>query len=108
MIWSPCGSNAVARGGPGEAMPGSALKLSIVLNAAIVAVVDDHPCILRVPGDAPSHADALPWGPFDPLAHRTMEIGLRRWVEAKLARIPPIVASKGPNCICWWINAGCR
>ena len=56
-------------------------RLEVVLNAAIVAVVDDNPCILRVPGAPPELADALPWGPFDPLAHRTMEIGLRRWVE---------------------------
>src|SRR3979409_1721527 len=25
----------------------------------------------------------LPFGPFDPLAHRTFEIGLRAWVEAQ-------------------------
>lgn len=60
---------------------GAQQKLSVVLNAAIVAVIDDNPCILRVPGDSPGHADALPWGPFDPLSHRTMESGLRRWVE---------------------------
>ena len=27
----------------------------------------------------------LPFGPFDPLAHRTFEIGLRAWVEAQTA-----------------------
>ena len=28
-------------------------------------------------------ARGLPFGPFDPLAHRTFEIGLRAWVEAQ-------------------------
>lgn len=56
-------------------------SVEIVLNAAIVAVIDDNPCILRVPGAGPEHIDALPWGPFDPLAHRTMETGLKGWVE---------------------------
>ena len=56
-------------------------KLGIVLNAAIVAVIDANPCILRVPGSDREIADALPWGPFDPRIHRTMDIGLRGWVE---------------------------
>jgi hypothetical protein len=56
-------------------------SVEIVLNAAIVAVIDNNPCILRVPGTGPDHTDALPWGPFDPLAHRTMETGLKGWVE---------------------------
>ncbi len=55
--------------------------VEIVMNAAIVALIDGQPCILCAPGEAPEHADALPWGPFDPLSHRTMEIGLRGWVE---------------------------
>jgi len=56
-------------------------SIEIVMNAAIVAVIDEDPCILRVPGADIEHTDALPWGPFDPLMHRTMEIGLRGWVE---------------------------
>ena len=55
--------------------------VEIVMNAAIVAVIDTNPCILRVPGNDGNFGDALPWGRFDPLAHRTMEIGLRGWVE---------------------------
>ncbi|PCJ69461.1 MAG: NAD regulator [Rhodobiaceae bacterium] len=55
----------------------------IDLNAAIVQVADDSPLILVVRpenGDADVW-DALPFGPFDPLQHRTMDIGLRAWVR---------------------------
>jgi hypothetical protein len=58
--------------------------IEIGLTAAIVAVEDEDPAILIV-GDA-VRAEAqpgLPFGPFDPLAHRTFEIGLRAWVEAQ-------------------------
>lgn len=48
--------------------------IEIGLNAAIVAVADRQPLILVVNGDA------LPFGPFDPVAHRTFEAGLRTWV----------------------------
>lgn len=57
----------------------------IDLNAAIVQVADDSPQILVVrPSNTESDHDiwdALPFGPFDPLVHRTMEIGLRSWVQ---------------------------
>ncbi|MBG51604.1 MAG: NAD regulator [Rhodobiaceae bacterium] len=58
----------------------------IDLNAAIVRVADGSPEILAVrPSGAkdedPAVWDALPFGPFDPLKHRTMEIGLRSWVQ---------------------------
>jgi hypothetical protein len=55
--------------------------IEIGLTAAIVGVEDGEPAIL-VAGD--EHAEpraGLPFGPFDPLAHRTFEIGLRAWVE---------------------------
>lgn len=57
-----------------------AKRIEIGLNAAIVAVIENNPCILRVPGPNDAFPDALPWGPFDPLSHRTMEMGLRGWV----------------------------
>ncbi|TBW34418.1 NAD regulator [Siculibacillus lacustris] len=63
--------------------------LEIGLNAAIVAVRGDVPLILSVASESPDAgegrraAEALPFGPFDPLAHRTLEIGLRSWVEAQ-------------------------
>jgi hypothetical protein len=70
--------------------PPYATAVEIGLSAAIVAVVENDPLILctrentasespsRMPGHAP---DGLPFGPFDPLAHRTLETGLRAWVS---------------------------
>ena len=54
--------------------------VSIGLSAAIVSVMDERPSVLVVhhPGDVD---DALPFGPFDPLNHRTLESGLRSWVS---------------------------
>jgi hypothetical protein len=45
-------------------------------------VIDDEPVVLviRNEGD-PSGVDGLPFGPFSPVAHRTLESGLRTWVE---------------------------
>lgn len=52
--------------------------VEIGLSAAIVSVAEDSPSVLVVhPAGA---EDALPYGPFDPLAHRTLESGLRTWV----------------------------
>ena len=58
--------------------------IEIGLTAAIVAVEGEEPAIL-VAGDGSKGAPraGLPFGPFDPLAHRTFEIGLRAWVEAQ-------------------------
>ncbi len=56
--------------------------IEVGLNAAIVAVEDVTPLILVVEaGGAERHS--LPFGPFDPVGHRTLEIGLRAWVEAQ-------------------------
>ena len=58
--------------------------IEIGLTAAIVAVEGDEPMILTAGGAG--YGDALiglPFGPFDPVAHRTFEIGLRAWVEAQ-------------------------
>lgn len=55
--------------------------IEIGLNAAIVAVQEERPLILSVPDADGGVADSLPFGPFDPLAHRTLDIGLRSWVE---------------------------
>jgi hypothetical protein len=52
--------------------------VAIGLSAAIVSVADERPSVLVV-----HHAggeDALPFGPFDPLSHRTLDSGLRKWV----------------------------
>jgi hypothetical protein len=62
--------------------------IEIGLTAAIVAVEGDEPAIL-VAGDLVGDGGkdepraGLPFGPFDPLAHRTFEIGLRAFVEAQ-------------------------
>ncbi|MEQ9144165.1 MAG: NAD regulator [Parvibaculaceae bacterium] len=55
----------------------------IDLNAAIVQVAEGSPQILvvRPEGSDADAWDALPYGPFDPLKHRTMDIGLRDWVQ---------------------------
>lgn len=50
----------------------------IGLSAAIVSVADERPRALAVHHG--SEPDALPFGPFDPLNHRTLESGLRSWV----------------------------
>jgi hypothetical protein len=51
----------------------------IGLSAAIVSVAEYRPRVLVV--HRVGQSDALPFGPFDPLAHRTLESGLRSWVE---------------------------
>jgi hypothetical protein len=64
----------------------------IGLNAVIAAVTEDTPRILTVtraehslaePGTrSPKYQfDALPFGPFDAVSDRTLELGLRRWVR---------------------------
>ncbi len=59
------------------------IPIEVGLTAAIVTVAEGRPMILVArAGDAAREA-ALPSGPFDPLAHRTLEIGLREWVSAQ-------------------------
>jgi hypothetical protein len=55
------------------------LVVSIGLSAAIVSVKDEQPSVLVVHHPRDSD-DALPFGPFDPLNHRTLDSGLRTWV----------------------------
>jgi hypothetical protein len=60
--------------------------IEIGLTTAIVAVKDEEPFVL-VAGEADKSRGppGLPSGPFDPVAHRTFEIGLRAWVAAQTA-----------------------
>jgi hypothetical protein len=58
----------------------SSPPVEIGLTAAIVAVRKDEPLILTTRSDAGAAIAALPSGPFDPIRHRTFEIGLREWV----------------------------
>lgn len=69
--------------------------IEVGLTAAIVAVEDDEPRILVAAGPKSDMQGrdmqgrdvraGLPFGPFDPLSHRTFEIGLRAWVAAQAA-----------------------
>src|SRR4029078_7164828 len=59
--------------------------IEVGLTDAIVAVEAEEPRIL-VAADPNSDTRAgLPFGAFDPLTHRTFEIGLRAWVAAQTA-----------------------
>jgi hypothetical protein len=57
----------------------AAPPVEIGLTAAIVTVRGDAPLILTAQTSAATIA-ALPSGSFDPIRHRTFEIGLRAWV----------------------------
>jgi hypothetical protein len=59
--------------------------IEIGLTTAIVAVNDDEPRVLVAEGEKKDNPAGLPSGPFDPLSHRTFEIGLRAWVQAQTA-----------------------
>ena len=52
--------------------------VSIGLSAAIVSVEGEQPSVLVIRHEGSE--DALPFGPFDPAHHRTLESGLRKWV----------------------------
>jgi hypothetical protein len=60
--------------------------IEIGLTTAIVAVTNDEPLVL-VAGESgqKDQPPGLPSGAFDPVAHRTFEIGLREWVTAQTA-----------------------
>ncbi len=66
-------------------MPFRIASIEIGLNAVVVSVSNGVPQIVHVndPHDKP--LDSLPFGPFDPIRHRTFEIGLRSWVEDQTA-----------------------
>lgn len=58
-------------------------SVGIGLNAAIVAVLENEPVVLvvRKDPDVSGATDVLPFGPFSPREHRTLEGGLRSWVR---------------------------
>lgn len=64
----------------------TAPSVSIGLSAAIVGLMQergpDTPLIL-VTSDPKTGLDTLPFGPFDPLAHRTFDLALRAFVETQ-------------------------
>ncbi|HMN36613.1 MAG TPA: NAD regulator [Hyphomicrobium sp.] len=57
--------------------------VEIGLTAAIVAVLDNEPValVVRSEPDSAGATDGLPFGPYEPLQHRTLEGGLRAWVR---------------------------
>ena len=55
-------------------------QIVIGLNAVVVGVMGDDPHVLTV-DHSDTGEDALPFGPFDPGDHRTLEVGLRTWVR---------------------------
>jgi hypothetical protein len=59
------------------AKPRSAVQIG--LNAVIVAVTENRPRVLTL--ERAAGAPALPFGPLDPEADRTLELGLRGWVR---------------------------
>lgn len=54
----------------------------IGLNACIVTVAQETPRVLVLKRDS-NASDGLPFGPFEPEHHRTLEIGLRNLVQAQ-------------------------
>lgn len=59
------------------------VAVNIGLNAAIISFQDGDPHILIVRPERTAKLtdSSLPFGPFAPLTHRTLEIGLRSWVK---------------------------
>ncbi len=66
-------------------------SVEIGLNAAMVAMLEGSPAILVIPGVNQISEYSLPYGGFDPHAHRTMEMGLRELVEAQTGIRPGYV-----------------
>jgi len=66
-------------------MPHGHASIEIGLNAVIVSVAAGMPQIVHVNDVEETDLDSLPFGPFDPIHHRTFDIGLRNWVENQTA-----------------------
>ncbi|WP_102868384.1 NUDIX hydrolase [Pseudovibrio exalbescens] len=66
-------------------MSQSGVMIEIDLNAVIVSVDKSTPYVLTVPHADRNGDHGLPYGPFNPLEHRTFEIGLRSFVEMQTA-----------------------
>ncbi len=65
--------------------------IEIGLNAAIVAMFENNPAILRLPASSQTIYDALPYGQFNPSEHRTMEEGLRGLAQVQTGIRPGYV-----------------
>jgi hypothetical protein len=75
---------AIRRNAAGGTLPASrrGAALSIGLGAVIVAASEHEPRVLTIRHAVPDRApvEALPAGPLE-AEHRTLELGLRSWVE---------------------------
>ena len=81
--------------------PVSSAQVIIGLSAVIVSVQDGEPKVFIVRGaqnalatdarSAHEDGDALPFGPFDPERHTTIEVGLRQWVAEQTPLKPGYV-----------------
>lgn len=85
MTTRPRPRSAARTADPGPQAPAprpETASVEIGLNAAIVAVSENEPVVLVVREEAETlgATDGLPFGPFSPLRHRTLDIGLRAWV----------------------------
>src|SRR5690348_1529144 len=97
MAGSPPAAAASARDSGMPVLPGDGAALSIGLSAVIVAASVQEPRVLTIKlaaGATPSHpqpdrpaagVEALPSGPLE-AEHRTLEIGLRSWVERQTSQ----------------------
>ena len=83
------GALAAIRRGPGSAPPasGRGAALSIGLSAVIIAASEHEPRVLTIRHAAPGRMpiEALPAGPLE-AEHRTLELGLRSWVERQTSQ----------------------
>jgi hypothetical protein len=61
------------------------LRIEINLTAVIMAVQADEP-VVHATSPKPGLPPGLPSGPFDPVNHRTLELGLRGFAQEQAAR----------------------
>lgn len=69
--------------GPQRALRRERAMVEIGLNAAILAIREHQPLahVVRQDGEIRGGSDGLPFGPFSPIEHRTLDTGLRAWVS---------------------------
>ena len=69
---------------PTKSSEDSSRTVIIGLNACVITVAEETPRVLVVKPETSQggeRVEALPFGPFDPQHHRTLEIGLRSFVQ---------------------------
>jgi hypothetical protein len=88
---------------PGQNNPQTAKKTGVIIGlSAVIVSVDRHePRVFIVRGaehalsvgivPSQEEGDALPFGPFDPTSHPTLEQGLRLWVKDQTPVVPGYV-----------------